>query len=155
MVELLPRGLREHQIFSRLLTWLAEGRSASSFYNEIKGTALGIRAKDFYAIARRAREAVEFSRRLAELSPSEVPLRREMPRWPFSAPPEARYRARYKISYRDAEGRAQTAYRDIHFRRLHSMEEYASFGKEELSYEFEEQGFEIEGIELEFLWAIE
>lgn len=120
----LPIGMRRFTIFQELLPWFEEGKSASAFYEVIKGTELGIRRQEFFALAREARSAVNFGRTLADLSPSDVPRRRDMPHWPFSSGAGARYRVRYESIYLDAEGNQQSKYFDLHYTRLHTMREF-------------------------------
>jgi len=153
-MEFLPWGIRYYQVYNLLLTAFDEGMSATALLRTIQHTPLGMRTSEFYKIAREVREAWEAFRGIRELSPSAIPRRRDLPEWPFSAPPGVRYRARFEITYTDPEGQTQKIYRDLYFVRLHKRGEFEAMGEAEVAYAVEETGGTLVEVRLSGLWKI-
>jgi hypothetical protein len=153
-MEFLPWGVRYYHVYNLLLTAFDEGLTATAVLRTIQHTPLGMRASEFYKIAREVREAWEAFQGLRELSPSAVPRRRDLPEWPFSAPPGVRYRARFEITYTDPEGQTRKIYRDLYFGRLHQRREFEAMGEAEVAYAVEELGGTLTEVRLSGLWKI-
>ncbi len=151
---LLPIGVRTWQIFNGLLSWLTEGNTATSFYDTIKGTELGIRRSTFFDIAREARDAVGYSGYLASLSGSRIPVARDMPDWAFASQEGFKYRVRLEVDYLDAEGKPATLFRDLNYTRLHSMDEFANLSLNDVGYAVEEEGGVLTGLRVGYMWRL-
>lgn len=152
--EFLPRNFRIAILSEVIVRGLKEGMTATEIYEQIRGTPLGIRRSDFYALARELRPAAAYFAWLERQPESTIPERFQLPQWRFAAPPETRYIARVRATVRRPTGQLEQVWTTVRLTRLDTLGNIRSRARLAVADTEAVEEEDVMEVHLEELWRV-